>query len=189
MKKWYVWLILLIIPFCSRAENTDSLSLRPQFHVWKFETSVSGSLSHTGYSTALTGMARWKKVGFAAGWKMVVNQAYVIKEAPAGIVTGFYFFPNSDGERITAFMNIDYQATFNGNGNMLQSMFRPGNTVHEYSAGYGFNYRLGKRVKLLSSLNAGRYTQVLYNPVLDKKSVYSGFNTIVRFGVNYTFMR
>lgn len=189
MKKWYAWLVLFIFSSDIRAEGSDSLSLRSPIPLWKFETAVSGHLSHTGYSTALAGMARWQKIGFLAGWKMVVNQTYVISEAPAGIVTGLYYFPNSEVDRFTAFMNIDYQATFNGNGNMLQAMFRAGNVVHEYSAGYGFNFRLGKRIKLMSALNAGRYTQVLHNPVLDKKSVYSGFNTMLKLGVNYSIVR
>lgn len=188
MKNWYVLLILLMLPFTPRAQG-DSLSMRIPFHVWKFETAVCGDLSQAGYSTAVTGMARWKRVGFSAGPKIVLNHTYQLREAPAGIVTGFYFFPNGDGERFTAFMNLDYQATFNSEESALRTMFRPGNIIHEYTAGYGFRCRMGKHVRLVSAVNIGRYTQVLYNPVLHMKSSYSGFNTMLRVGVNYAIAR
>jgi hypothetical protein len=134
-------------------------------------------------------MARWKKMGLSAGVKTVLNRTYIISEAPAGLVAGIYFFPNGEGAKFTGFMNIDYQVTFNSNGTVIHSVFDPLSTIHEYILGYGFRYNVAERWSISSSLNAGRYIQKLYNPVLDKTSAYSGFDTMIKFGVNYSITR
>jgi hypothetical protein len=189
MRQWYVWLVFMVISLSVRAGAPDTLSLNSSFSSMRYHTFIAASLSQTGYSTIAAGMAARGKLGISAGVKMVVNQAYTISDAPAGIVTGVYFFPNGTGDRFTAFMNIDYQNTFNNDGSALSAFFRPGNTVHEYTAGYGFDYHMGKRFTLSSQVNIGRYTQVLYNPILDSRKVYSGFDTMVRLGFNYTLVR
>jgi hypothetical protein len=181
MEKLYAWLILLVLPLSLRAGDTLSTHATPPSR-FKFEAALSADLSQTGYSTALLGIVRTGKFGFAAGPKLVISKTYMIPGAPAGFVSGLYFYPNGDANRFTPFINIDYQLARN-NGKASEG---PATTVHEYTAGYGFNFRIHNRVKLLSSLNVGRYTEVYYNSAFDQRNTYSGFNTLVRFGLNYS---
>lgn len=187
MKQLYAWLVFLFLPFSLRAADGDSLlSNKLGSTGVKFETALLADLSHTGYSSSVITFVKSGKLAFGLGPKIVLNRMYVIREAPAGLVSGIYYFPNGEAHRFSPFINADYQLTFN-NDAAVPMFEKPGSIVHEYTAGYGFRVRLDQNFKLVSSVNIGRYTEILSNASSSQRSSYSGFNTVVRFGVNYSF--
>lgn len=191
MKKLFV-LLLLVLPFSvvARSGNASAaLTASPDsFAAWIPSAGVIAQLSQTGYSTAITGTLQWKRWALSAGGKMVISKAYLFADGPYGIVTGIYFFPNGCKQRFSGFINADYQLTFQGN-NRSPAQDIPNHKVHEYTAGYGFTYSLNGQLNILSSISFGRYTETMISAYTDEKVSFSGYNSLLRLGINYTLRR
>ena len=181
-----VWL-LMVLPFGVAASGSDSLPSPPcTCSAWKPSVALTANLSQTGYSTAAAGMIQYKRFALSLGGKMVVSKAHLFSDSPYGIVTGAYFFPNGTSQRFSGFINADYQLTFQGN-NRSSAEDIPGHRVHEYTAGYGFTYRICRQLDVISAINFGRYKEVMNNSYTGEKVTFSGFNSLFRLGINYSF--
>jgi hypothetical protein len=180
-----VW-FLLFFPLCAAASGSDSLPFPSAPSTpWKTSAGLSANFSQTGYSTAAIATMRYKRLALSAGGKIVVSKTYLLFNAPYGLVTGISFFPGGNANRFSGFMNLDYQITFQGNNHSENNI--PGHRVHEYTFGYGFTYSAARRVDVLSAINFGRYTEVMINQYTGERVSFTGFNSLLRLGVNYTF--
>ena len=177
--------MLLVIPFFAAASGSNdtlpSGTVIKSFPKWDPQLSLTGNLSQTGFSTALTGQARYRQVAFYAGGKIVHTKTYKLGSAPFGIVAGMNYFPNRYSGRFNGFINADYQLTLQGNAERSAG----GHLVHEYTAGYGFYFMATERLHITSSINFGRYTEVMQSPYTGEKVTYSGYNNLLRLGLNY----
>lgn len=116
---------------------------------------------------------------------MVLDKTYLFSNAPYGLVTGIQFFPNGNDQRLSGFMSADYQLTFHGN-NRSPGERIPGHKVHEYTVGYGFMYSINNRLQLVNYIGFGRYTETMKSVYTGQRVSFSGYNSLLRLGINYT---
>lgn len=115
-----------------------------------------------------------------------MNKNYVPSRGPFGIVANLSYHPNPE-KKVSGFCNADYQVTFanvfcyTGDCNVKY------NFIQEITFGYGLQFRVGKQLKIFNNINLGRYREHLFSELLQKRIVFSGYNSLFRIGLKYDF--
>lgn len=168
--------------FGSHAVNSDSLTNK------RFGASVAADLSYTGISSFIAGSLPIEKIKLTAGFKKNINKSYTPTSAPFGFIFNLAYYPEGQSQKfVTGFFNTDYKITFlkpycpTGDCNVNY------NFIHEYSLGYGFKFRVNEHLNIINNINFGRYSEVFYSEFQGKRIVFSGYNALIRIGLNYDF--
>lgn len=157
--------LLLLCGLSLKAQYADTIRKKITPGIY-----TGGSLSFTGFSLAAGATLTLKSFLFYLGPKLAVTET-ANGNGPYGLAGGIYFFPGAPGKRIRGFFNADYQA-----------LFLKRNVIHEYTAGYGFSWKLSEKVSIVNSINAGRYSERFKNTEAGVFNL-SGYNSMLKLGV------
>lgn len=143
-----------------------------------FSTSLFADYSIAGASTSLTAEYRCSNHVFYLGYKHPLQWVPGGFQGKWGTVSGYrYIFHPED--RLATFLNLDYQL-------VIQNSFRYSgeparkNYLHQAHFSYGLLYRISEVFSIGNSIGAGIYFQNLYSRVIEKRTVYKGYDGLIR---------
>jgi hypothetical protein len=124
---------------------------------------------------------------FYTGPKIPLSKTYLPFRSPFGWNIGYrHEYNKSQQKKMSFFFNIDYQLEMSKSFSAIQESKKI-NSIHEAFIGYGVQYKFCDRLYLANVLGVGGYYESYYNPDLNLRKNYGGYNNMFKFFVNYKF--
>ena len=148
--------------------------------IWKH------SVSYTAYSNALCFSLQRGDWEVYAGPRLLLNDMYMPSAGPWGVQAGISYYP-VQGERVSAFVNFDYQNTFYQPYNPRGITTRKRNSVHEFNLAYGFRFYVYEGFGVMTKLGFGRYAERFHDLGEAVARNYAGYSGLINVSFFYVF--
>lgn len=180
MKSLFPFLFFLALIGNASAQKED----RPLTQ-WGISAAINYSFS--GISIFANGEFQKGPNIFYAGPKFPVSRTYLPLKGPWGINLGYrYEYNKSLTKVVSFFFNLDYQLV-HSRAFSQDYRVRKRNYVHEIFAGYGVQFQIARELYLANMMGLGAYYENYFNPDLDSRKSYLGYDNIIKFFINYRF--
>jgi len=143
-------------------------------------------LSYSGIQTNLAFVGFYKGNEFYLGPKITVTNAYLPQNGPWGIQGGYRRILISK-EKLTSFVNLDYQLAFRKPYNPTQLVVNTWNRIHEFHLHYGFTFKVFNRFYIGNQIGIGAYLEKNIDLIEDIQRSFSGFSSQFKLFFQYRF--
>lgn len=165
--RFYFLFYFLVFSLAVTAQKENSLS-----------SSFIADYSIAGASLSLTAEYSCSQHLFYLGYKHPLQLVPGGFQGKWGAVSGYrYFFHPED--KFATFLNLDYQLVIQ-NGFRYSGEKARKNYLHQAHFSYGLQYRISDVFSIGNSLGAGIYFQNLYSRITEKRTVYKGYDGLIR---------
>lgn len=152
-----------------------------------FGVSLAANYTFSGIGLAMN--LEWQKKHhiFYTGPKLPLSKSYLPFNGSYGWNIGYrHVYKKSENRRVSFFFNTEYQIALSKAYSGIEKSDKR-NYIHELFVGYGAQLKLSERLYLANVLGVGGYLESYYNPDLNFRKNYAGYNHLFKFFLNYKF--